>query len=599
MRPPEERPARTPRPALYAYALSLPPSAPAAAALPEDPPLPRGARAVGPTLRGAPAFAAVRDALTPLLRAPDSPATAEETAHRLAELPVRLSAMVRVARTMPLPDEPAARAFARRLVRTGTARHPVCVGLALLGRLGEAEDIPSLLALARLELLSGLALTALEPLDPATAALARLDGRIPASHALRPLVDASLAGAADDALALLAAPSFDADAVFPEAARWIADALGLAELARHEPPDPPLLARAALLLVRMARSHDHESEILRYGEARQLCEAVVRHAHVLPPTDDHAAVLLSLAVELHSGPLAVLPWRHGQRERLLVTLGAVLEAATWSGVFDGPGATATPQARHRSAWFDYTVERVFRAPVPPGRFRVEVLSGDPADLGCAVQVRVLVDGRPLVPAALGGAAGAPPEQVLLNGALRATGEPHEAVLGETWCSSGCCGTLRATVVREGGAVVWRDWRRPSPLVGRPAPPELPAHRFDAAAYDAEVARATADDRWSWPARRTAWLLGEALRARPGLAARWDCEVRLVGTDGRQPHTTTVHLVYRPGVFEGTAAESGPWLMFRWRLPDDGTEPGERVAAALRRIGREDPRGFAECVGGAR
>ncbi|MET9406207.1 hypothetical protein ABZX90_10595 [Streptomyces sp. NPDC002935] len=37
-------------------------------------------------------------------------------------------------------------------------------------------------------------------------------------------------------------------------------------------------------------------------------------------------------------------------------------------------------------------------------------------------------------------------------------------------------------------------------------PELPVYRFDATAYDAEIARAEMDDHWSWPARTMARLI---------------------------------------------------------------------------------------------
>ncbi|HEX8869127.1 MAG TPA: hypothetical protein VF821_25935, partial [Lentzea sp.] len=77
--------------------------------------------------------------------------------------------------------------------------------------------------------------------------------------------------------------------------------------------------------------------------------------------------------------------------------------------------------------------------------------------------------------------------------------------------------LYVTIVREGSEVVWRNWRWR--LL-----PELPGEfRFDAAEYDAEVARAEADHGWEWPARTVARLVNDRLRADPTVLGRWGCE----------------------------------------------------------------------------
>ncbi|MFF5970201.1 hypothetical protein ACFY7C_01620 [Streptomyces sp. NPDC012769] len=595
----DERVALTSRPSLYAFVLDRlaaegdggPPAGGYAA--PEEPSL----LGTGPWLRGGKAAAAVRAALGRLLAGPDTPATAEAIDRSLAELPVRTGPLVGAVLSLPLDDVPAARRSARRLVRTGTTVRTVSVGLALLLRLGEPEDVPALEALSRVRDLSDLAVTALERLDPRLAALRRLDVRVSRPE-LRPLVDGILYGTARDVRRLLLRQPLDVRIVNASQARWIAEAAGLGGLLRRGPVDPRLLAQAGRLLVRMASPREERAEILRYGGAVDVHELVIRRACALRPTLDHAAVLLSLAVDLHSGPTRMLPWREGQREQLLDAIGALLSSTAWEGVYAEAGADAPSAVRRRVAWLRYTAGRVFRAPEPPGRLRIEVLSRDPAD-GEQVETRILLDGRPLVPEVFGRGAGNTPEDLLDAGCLVATEEPREVRLADAWCCEGCCGALSVTVVREGDEVVWRDWRHPARLPSGDPAPELPAYRFDAAAYDAELARATGDDGWSWPARTTGRLIGAALRERPEPLARWDCVLVHASADGRDPDTAVLWFHYRPGTFEGEPAEKGPWLHFVWRLPDDGTPPAVRAAAALHRIEREDPRAYAECAGGSR
>ncbi|CAM5312063.1 hypothetical protein SABIM44S_00190 [Streptomyces abikoensis] len=54
------------------------------------------------------------------------------------------------------------------------------------------------------------------------------------------------------------------------------------------------------------------------------------------------------------------------------------------------------------------------------------------------------------------------------------------------CSTSCCGSIWVTIRREGPHVLWEGWENSGD--GGKVPPEF---RFDAARYDAELARATA------------------------------------------------------------------------------------------------------------
>lgn len=210
----------------------------------------------------------------------------------------------------------------------------------------------------------------------------------------------------------------------------------------------------------------------------------------------------------------------------------------------------------------------------------------------SVETRILVDGLPLLPALFGKGPGLSPEYLVDGGELRAGPEPREVRLAEAECTEGCCGALYVTIRRDGDEVVWDGWR------GAVGPPP-PAYRFDAAAYDAEVERAERDHSWCWPARRTARLITAGLRERPELLRRWDLGLIWVGTDWREPHTTVARFVFSPPGGAEDPYGQPLRLYFDWRLPDeDDVLPQERAAAALERIARSDPKGFARLQRGS-
>ncbi|MFF9852119.1 hypothetical protein [Streptomyces litmocidini] len=192
-----------------------------------------------------------------------------------------------------------------------------------------------------------------------------------------------------------------------------------------------------------------------------------------------------------------------------------------------------------------------------------------------------------MPWAFGRGPGEPPERLLDTGALRAGDDPREVRLAEAYCTEGCCGALHVTVRREGAHVVWGDRSRPGAPRGLPEPPVL---RFDAAAYDREVARAERDRGWSRPAR----LIAEGLRDRPGPLARWGLRPGWTGTAFGEPDTTVITYDDLPPADGGTPET--PRRQYLWHLPEDGTPPERRAAAALRRPAEEDPRGYPEPAG---
>ncbi|MFF2410249.1 hypothetical protein [Streptomyces sp. NPDC058092] len=116
----------------------------------------------------------------------------------------------------------------------------------------------------------------------------------------------------------------------------------------------------------------------------------------------------------------------------------------------------------------------------------------------AAQVRFWVNGEDVVEETVGeGGRGPYATDVLpadCPSPLRATSEARRLELGGPDCTGGCCGFLTVVMQRSGEIAQWSDWE--VPWEGQSAmpyrPPEL---HFDASQYDAEVARAEADQWW--------------------------------------------------------------------------------------------------------
>ncbi|WP_406530401.1 hypothetical protein [Streptomyces sp. I8-5] len=527
--------------------------------------------------------------------APGVARAAEEIHPRLAGLSIRGGHVQSVVTGLPLADEGRARALGRCLTRTGTSPMAVCVGLALLTRLGEPEDVPYLRVLGRLRDLADHAVRALDPIDSPAAALVWL-GRHTRGPELRGLVDALAAGEESSVPGRLEAVLRKVREVRPETARRVAEAVRLADLLREaRPGETGLVAGTGRLLRRMSSANDHRTEVLACPVAVGLFEAFAVRAAELPPTLDHHAILLSVALELHSGPSRLLEWGAGRREALLDRLESVLGRPDWRALLAGGSAEdGDPAGQRRLDWARRTARQPFRRDAgctgPAGRLRIEATVLDPVDPDI-VETRVLIDGRPLVPAAFGRGGAHAPEYLLDSGRLRATDEPREVQLAEAYCTEGCCGALHVTIRRDGDHVIWSDWRRPAPPPSLLPARELPEYRFEAAAYDAEIARAENDHSWAWPARKTARLIAAGVRDRPDLLTRWDVEQGWIGTDFRDRDRTVVTLAHRAGPSAGQGAEDAHRQHLVWHVPDDGTTPEHRAAAALHRLATVDPRTY--------
>lgn len=591
----EERNALTLPPALYDYALHLLQESPDGAPPRRGFPLPQQPEPAESPLSLEASQNAVRDALNPL---PDDSATLHRHFARLGirDCHMHLTLIRSAVAGLPLPTEQrdAARSLARQLTRTGTTPPAVAAGLALLTRLGTPEDIPYLSVLGLLRKFIHPAVEALDALDSQSAAVVWLSFYARPDE-LRPLVRALRRGEQSAIRAELLAFPAEPRLLNTTVARRIAEAVRLPDLLGRHPSDTALLARTGRLLVRTACSRDAPNDLLAYRDAVAVYESVVTRAGLLPPTLDNHATLLSLALDLSSGAGVLLDWPPGRRMALLDSLGRLLAEPRWTSLPDTEAAGAGQ--RLRAGWIRRTGRQPFRHPTAPGRLRVEVVAGDPVDRE-PVETRILLDGRPVVPAFFDHGPAHSPEYLLDEGRLRAGSEPSEVQLAEASCTEGCCGALYVTIRRDGDQVVWENWQRPSPMPGSRSPaPEPAAYRFDAAAYDAEIARAETDRSWSWPARTTARLIKAGLRERPDLLSRWDAKQGWVGSGFDAPDTTEVTFAYAPGL--GSGKPDGTSLRFRWVIPDDGTPPEEQAAAALNRLTEEDPKTYAQVCGGTR
>ncbi|MEV0281276.1 hypothetical protein AB0I22_33495 [Streptomyces sp. NPDC050610] len=493
---------------------------------------------------------------------------------------------------LPLPDDQreAARALGRHLTRTGTAQPAVTAGLALLIRLGEPEDVPYLSVLGLFREFTLQAVDALDMMDRRRAAVVWL-AVYARRDELRPLVRALWAGdqqaIRSELLAFPTGPRFLGAAT----ARRIAEAARLPDLLDQHPCDTALLTRAARLLVRTGGARDDLTDLLAYRDAPTLYESVISRAGILPPTVDNHATLLSLALNLSSGSGVLLDWPAGRRVTLLESLARLLNEPPWTSLPDTEAGEA--DQRLRAGWIRRTGRRPFELLATPGGLSVEVVAGDPVDRE-PVETRILLDGRPVVPAIFARGPANSPEFLLDDGRLRAGPEPSEVQLAEAYCTEGCCGALYVTIRRDGDQVVWENWRRPS---SAPQARELADYRFDAVAYDTEIARAEADRSWSWPARTTARLIKAGLVERPDLLSRWDAKRGWISSGFDDPDTTVVTFGYAPGL--GSGQPDGLPLQFCWVVPDDGTPPETQAAAALRRLAEEDPKTYGQVCGGTR
>ncbi|MFF3838057.1 hypothetical protein [Streptomyces sp. NPDC001930] len=174
--------------------------------------------------------------------------------------------------------------------------------------------------------------------------------------------------------------------------------------------------------------------------------------------------------------------------------------------------------------------------------------------------------------------------------LAVSEEPRRVMITEPDCTAGCCGALYVTMRRDGDVVIWDAWENTSDTDSVPG-----VTRFDAAQYEAELARAAADRSWEEPLDTAARLLEETL-VESGWFEQWGCVLVGVWPRRREPDVPG-ELTSPEGVdvMFHHAQESGErGTSYGYELSVTGGEPvEEQVRRFAARILTDDPRNTAE------
>jgi hypothetical protein len=174
--------------------------------------------------------------------------------------------------------------------------------------------------------------------------------------------------------------------------------------------------------------------------------------------------------------------------------------------------------------------------------------------------------------------------------LAVTEEPRRVMITEPVCTAGCCGALYVTMRREGDRVIWDAWENTGTNAAVPA-----ALSFDAAQYEAELARAAADRSWEEPVDTVARLLEQTL-ADSGWFEHWGCVLTGVWPRREEPGVPE-ELTSPEGVdveFHQVQAAGVPTCSYGYELSvtrDQSAE--EQVRRLAARILSDDPRKTAE------
>jgi hypothetical protein len=217
--------------------------------------------------------------------------------------------------------------------------------------------------------------------------------------------------------------------------------------------------------------------------------------------------------------------------------------------------------------------------VPVSDLAVRVTDPDP-DNRFDNQVVVEVDGVPFLDKDLEHIHGGDPEVLLGPAGLLLPGdEPHQAPLGApTECVAECCG-VAATIFRDGELIGWQ------PQGDRWNHGLLRSTMyFDAEQYLFAVESAWDDRRWERPARATARLVVEQLRAHDPLGAI-GCE-RYEASGSSRSGTIDVRLYFRTEDPKTVA----PWRNCHFVFADDANPPELRATRIIAALTASDPRG---------
>lgn len=477
-----------------------------------------------------------------------------------------------------IPLSPRLRSAALWLVRHGVDRHAVIVGLDLLASgAGVPDDGPLIRMIGLLDAAAHAAIDALVAI-PGT------------GHDLLWLVQRSKPDLLNNSQ-MSAAVKFLATDPDPAVRDWIfynppkppgylslhvAESVGLAGLLAGSDVNGALWDRAAQLLIAMTRSYART--IFGYTQAAQAYEHWIEAAKDRTANPRRALRLARLALDLAAGPAAVVvPGR--TRKVLIDRIDALLGSGSWRDLLHEAVRHGDPAVSRGAAW---VLQSMAQVRLPEGRFAIRILADAPGSHDGTVETSILIDGLPVVARLRRGRA-ADPDDLLANGALRATAERRQVDLNEGFMIR----KLSVTIVREGQEVVWTDWHS---TAGGQFPNEV---RFDADEYDREVERAEHDWSWEWPARTAARLVREQLSAQPGILGRWGCALDWAASVG--VNDDDAELCFSCPALR--KVPDTPFVQYHRVIPVQGLgaqAAAERAVAALRDA---DPRADSEEVGG--
>ncbi|MFG3320671.1 hypothetical protein ACGF3J_21750 [Streptomyces sp. NPDC048171] len=231
------------------------------------------------------------------------------------------------------------------------------------------------------------------------------------------------------------------------------------------------------------------------------------------------------------------------------------------------------------------IDRMNR-PAPISRLSLRHAIPHPLAIEQWAEVRPLIDGRDVLAAIHPAGVSSCSRREWFGPAeewpLAALEEPRRIELSNNDCCTGCCGGVFVTIHRQGDLVVWSAWQNTHDI-RVPVPADV---RFDAAQYDAELARAVADTSWEEPVDTVARLLTREF-GKSGWFERWDCAVERVEPRREVPEGVEVYF--------GRRRDAGAYRAeFAFDLPVTRHEPaGEQARRFIGLITADDPRETAE------
>ncbi|MEV6810518.1 hypothetical protein [Micromonospora sp. NPDC051296] len=527
---------------------------------------------------------------------PSSTHAGKQLAEALASTHVDRRLAVRLSESVAHFDPSWRQQVGRELAYGGRERGTVSVGLALLTGVAEHNDAGPVRTLGLLcRPLGELAIRVLRGIPGAAGDLVWLAERSdPWRHAQA--VEALCALAEPVTFGWLLKHGVRLDGPSITTAHRIAETVNIADQLAIDDINEDVVEQVGRVLLAMTQRAAGNAELRRYAAAQTALTRFAYAAPIMTATLDRLALIVGLLTDLDIGQAATLGWPRQELDRMRSALDHLLAQPAWVEVLETAVRSADPKIYHRAQWVVWA-RTTNRRPQPTGntmdkatsRISIRVAVADPEYAG-AVETRIFIDDRPIVVETFTAGPAEPPEYLLgVDHRLHADVEPHEVRLAEADCTEGCCGALYVTIQRRGDKVVWCDWRNPdtSDLT-------VPTFTFDAAQYDAEIARAESDHTWEWHERTVARLVRERLGEEPELLGRWDCHPGWMAAHPNDRGRIHVSYFYprRP------SAGEEPWLQFVAVLNVPAGQPAKVANDIVRALGDNDPRRQDRIAGGS-